>query len=141
VQRDATAERDNVEVEEGPMVSNLTDADRAAAILPASLSIRSILPDPATSDEENEEVTIRNNGSLPVNLIGWKLRDKSGRTWTLDKVGVMAAGKEMPIRRGGEAMALNNDGDIVELIDPKGKIIDRMPYGKVREGEVVKRAR
>jgi exonuclease III len=139
VRRDATVEREGTGEKEGPMVSNLTEADRVAATTPASLSIHSILPDPVTSDEENEEVTIRNNSGQPVKLIGWKLRDKSGRAWTLDKFGTMVPGKETPIRRRGQAMALNNEGDMVELLDPKGTVIDRMTYGKVQEGEVVKR--
>jgi exonuclease III len=136
--RDATARRRDDSGEDQRMVTNLSDADAGTAT-PASISISSILPDPVTNDEENEEVTIRNNSSQPVNLVGWKMRDKSGRSWMLDKFGTMAPGKEKPIRRGGQSMALNNDGDMVELLDPKGRVIDRMTYAKVEQGEVVKR--
>jgi hypothetical protein len=51
----------------------------------------------------------------------------------------MAPGREAPIRRRGQSMSLNNEGDMVELLDAKGRVVDRMVYGKVREGEVVQR--
>jgi len=34
-------------------------------------------------------------------------------------------------------MALNNNGDTIDLIDPAGKVVQTVTYPKVEEGEVV----
>ncbi|MEK6233301.1 MAG: lamin tail domain-containing protein, partial [Planctomycetales bacterium] len=86
---------------------------------------------------EKEQVTLVNPGDQPVSLAGWTLQDESGARWKLDSAGVLGPGKRVVIVRGGQAMALNNDGDAVSLIDPFGEIIHQIAYGKTKEGESV----
>jgi len=94
--------------------------------------IDSLLPDPIGDESQNESVTLRNVGSSSITLVGWKLRDAARRTWSLS--GVLQAGDERTFTRDGQAMALNNDGDIVALLDRSGNVIDEVTYHWSREG-------
>jgi exonuclease III len=105
---------------------------------PAKLSISGLLPDPDGSDDQNEEARIMNRDDKPVDMRGWKLRDKAGRTWALDELGIISAGEEKSIRRKGQSMDLNNSGDTVELLDPSGAVVDSLTYGAVRMGIWIK---
>jgi hypothetical protein len=105
----------------------------------ASKSIRmtQLVPDPVGSDIQLESITIGNFTSGPIDMVGWVVKDKSGKIWLLGKLGVIAAGNSKTITRQGQAMSLNNDGDTIELLDRNKKSKDKITYGKVKEGEVV----
>ncbi|MEI9850102.1 MAG: CehA/McbA family metallohydrolase [Sphingomonas sp.] len=106
------------------------------AALPA-VRIASLIPNPAGDDVTNEEITLRNVGSQPVALQGWQVRDLSGRTWSLDAAGTLPPGQEITIRREGQEMALNNDGDTVELLDASGAVVQSFAYANVSQGQAV----
>lgn len=110
----------------------------AEAPLPAAppLRIVSLLPNPAGEDETDEEVTIRNIGTIAVSLSGWRLRDLADNLWPLDGV-TLQPGEELRLRRNREALSLNNGGDRIRLLDPNGAIVHSIEYGPVREGEFV----
>jgi exonuclease III len=99
--------------------------------------IISLLPNPSGDESQNEAATIRNIGTLPVSLAGWKLRDLAGQTWLLDSLGSLAAGTEGTIVRLGQPMAMNNAGDTIDLVDPTGTVVQTVSYGRVDEGELV----
>jgi exonuclease III len=109
----------------------------AGATGPAQVRITSILPNPAGDDTQNEEVTVKNFGSQPVNVTGWKLRDLANTVWMMDALGTLNSGEEKTIKRNGQPMALNNTGDTIDLIDPSATVIHTVTYPKVQEGEVV----
>jgi hypothetical protein len=44
---------------------------------------------------------------------------------------------ERTIQRNGQAMALNNDGDTIDLLNPGGSVVQTVTYGSVDEGELV----
>lgn len=102
---------------------------------PAAIRIASLLPNPAGDEKQDEAVTLTNGGTMSVDLAQWQLRDASGNVWTL--AGPIAPGQSLPFRRSGQAMALNNDGDSVELVDAGGIVVDRVHYGHAAEGAVV----
>jgi lamin tail-like protein len=108
-----------------------------APVQGGGLRIVRLLPDPEGSDEENESITLRNTGNASMSLAGWSLRDLSGKTWSLDGVGTIAAGDEREVKRNGQPMSLNNDGDTIELLDPQQRRIQTVRYGAVSRGEVV----
>lgn len=107
--------------------------------LPPQPAVRvvGLLPNPAGSDDINEEATLKNTGTQQINLTGWKLRDLAGTTWTLDSLGTLSPGQQKSIRRNNQRMALNNNGDTVELINPSGTVMQTISYGPVVEGEVI----
>jgi hypothetical protein len=86
---------------------------------------------------QNEEATLKNTGGQPVSLTGWRLRDLSGRTWSLDPLGTLQPGQERTIRRNGQPMAMNNNGDTIDLLDPSGAVIQTVTYGRVDDEDEV----
>ncbi len=101
--------------------------------------IARLLPNPVGSDDELEEVTIENVGTDSVNVDGWVLRDASNGIWVLPPGHVLAPGQTLTIVRHGMSMSLNNGGDTIELLDTARAVVDRVEYGRVREGEEVRR--
>jgi hypothetical protein len=99
--------------------------------------ISSLLPNPDGNESRNEQATVKNIGSVAVSVVGWKLRDLAGRTWSLDALGTLPPGMERTIQRNGQAMALNNDGDTIDLLNPGGSVVQTVTYGSVDEGELV----
>ena len=99
--------------------------------------ITSLLPNPPGNENINEEVTIKNLGTQSVNMSRWKLRDKARRIWTLESLGILKPGEEKPIKRNGQPMALNNNGDTIDLIDPYGNVVQTVTYGRVAEREII----
>lgn len=100
-----------------------------------TVRIVSVIPNPVGDDVANEEVTLRNLGSQSVGLQGWRVRDLAGRTWNLDAAGILPPGQEITIRREGQEMALNNDGDTVELLDASGSVVQSFSYTDVSQGQ------
>ena len=101
------------------------------------LRIVQLVPDPAGDDNQNESVTLKNNGATTLSLLDWKLRDLAENLWSLDPLGTLAPGEEKTIKRGGAAMSLNNGGDRIELVGPDGSIAQVVDYDKVGIDEVV----
>ncbi len=97
--------------------------------------IASLLPNPVGDERQNEAVTLRNDGTTAVSLNGWTLRDAANRTWAL--FGTLQAGDERMFTRDGQPMALNNDGDTVELVDAGANVVDSIRYESAPEGQVL----
>ena len=50
------------------------------------------------------------------------------RRKSLDGLGNLSAGGEKTIRRNGQAMNLNNDGDTITLLNPAGTMVQSVTY-------------
>lgn len=103
----------------------------------SAVRIASLVANPAGDDFQNENVTLRNDGSGPADLTGWRLRDLAQNEWTLDTVGVLQPGELRAVTRAGQPMSLNNDGDTIELVQPDGRPVQTLSYGPVTIDEVV----
>lgn len=101
------------------------------------LRIVELLPNPRGSDEQCERIRLRNSGAEAVDLRGWRVRDASSSTWALDVLGSLAPGRSTVLWREGRGMSLNNTGDTVELIDDQGRVLQKVEYPEVLEGQVV----
>lgn len=99
-----------------------------------SVVIHSLLPNPPGSDTQGEEVAVRNKGTSPVTITGWRLEDRSGLTWLFSGSVSLSPGETRTIRRNGRAMSLNNGGDDIRLIDAAGNLVDRFEYQSSSEG-------
>jgi hypothetical protein len=97
----------------------------------------SLLPNPVGDELEDEAVTVRNTGSTSVSVVGWTLRDPTGKTWSLASLGSIPAGASRTIRRQNQPMALNNGGDTVMLVSPNGAIVQTFTYQAVADGQTV----
>jgi endonuclease/exonuclease/phosphatase family metal-dependent hydrolase len=95
-------------------------------VVSTNLRIVSLLPNPSGEDMGNEQVTIGNFTASPVSLSGWKLRDRSGKVFTL--TGSVPANDRVIFTLPANTMPLNNNGDDVFLIDPQGNIKHQVSY-------------
>ena len=111
-----------------------TEADLPGAVLqPLSSQI-----DPAGPDDEyldEEFVVIFNDGSDPIDLSGWILRDESTRHryrfangTTLGSGASIAISSADPNWDPGGSPVWNNDGDMALLQLPDGTVVDRWRY-------------
>ena len=85
-----------------------------------------LLPGPKGRDEGHEAVEIGNSTDKPVDLAGWKLRDRAGNAYRL--TGTVAAKGRLRIVMNPPTMPLNNDGDEVVLLDAAGVAVSRATY-------------
>ena len=103
-----------------------------APAMAATLQIVDLTPNPVGDDALGEEVRIRSTSPAPVLLDRWQLRDLAGNVWIL--TGTIQPGELLAILRAGQPMSLNNDGDVIELVMPDGRVVDTVRYGKAAEG-------
>lgn len=102
------------------------------------IRISELFPNPVGGSNvelRQESITLQNTGNTQVNLADWELRDRANQSWTLS--GTIGAGQSMLFRRDGQPMALNNNGDSIELIDPTGSVRDSVTYTSTTEGESI----
>ena len=100
----------------------------APPVVATTVVIADLLPAPPGVDTQDEEVTLRNTGPAAESLVGWVLKDESGRVWALASLGILNAGQSKTIKRGGMAMSLNDGGDVIVLLDAAGHERDRFSY-------------
>lgn len=111
------------------------EAAAPSAIVGAAVKIADLLPNPVGDDAQNESVSVINTGVGSVSLNGWQLRDASANIWTLS--GAVAPNQRLTFRRAGQPMSLNNDGDVIELVNSAGVVVDSGQYGRASQGQVV----
>ena len=111
-----------------------------------SLVITEILPDPsAVRDAAGEWFEVHNpDPDSTVNLQGWAIRKGAEDGPRIsDEVKIPPLGYVVLARNGNKStnggisvgyeyqgISLTNDGDIVELVAPSGRIVDRVEYGE-----------
>lgn len=98
-----------------------------------------ILPNPVGSDDNREEVTLRNFDTVPISLNNWRLRDQSGGVNFAfgPSAGTIGAGELKTITHNGAAV-LNNSGESLVLADETGETIQSFSYTTADEGQVFK---
>lgn len=100
--------------------------------------IESADPDPAGRDEDDlvgESVVLANVGTVPIDLGGWGLRDESSRhrfvfrpdTWLAPDQTIEVTSADPGWDPGGSPV-WNNDGDLVLLTEPSGRIVAHLRY-------------
>jgi endonuclease/exonuclease/phosphatase family metal-dependent hydrolase len=101
------------------------------------LRIAALLPDPEGADEGREQVTLENTSAAAVALKGWKLRDHSGKEYSLS--GSIKAGQQWLLTLPAGTLPLNNSGDEVALISPDGQERQRVRYkaNQVKSGKPI----
>lgn len=104
------------------------------------LRIEQIEPDPPGPDDDpqtGEYLRIRNEGSSPVDLTGWTVRDESStHRYTFPAGTEVAPGATVSVRSVcgvaehcfGTATVWSNGGDTALLLDANGNVVDRVRY-------------
>lgn len=95
-----------------------------------TLMFTEIYPSPDTGAGEQEWLEIYNYGDSTANLTGWYLRDASNKIMLLPEWGIQS-GQYLVIVV--DAVSLNNSGDIIELIDSKDKLVDKIEYPSIKK--------
>lgn len=108
------------------------ESDALIPVVLPPVQIVDMLPNPVGDDATDEDVQLRNAGTIPIDLTGWQLRDLAGNVWNI--TGVVGPGQAITIVRSGQPMSLNNDGDNIELVMPTGTVVDNVRYGRAVEG-------
>ncbi len=109
-------------------------------IYPDGIVFDEIMPSPEGPDKEEEWIKLYNKNSFEVNLADWQVLDKIGNT----KSYIILKGEIPPkgffvFQRTETGITLNNSGDILELKNPAGEIVDSVSYGKAPIGESFKK--
>jgi len=100
------------------------------------IKIQEVLPNPVGVDKGGEYIILVNDGNDSQSLVGWKIRDKSGKEFSLSSY-VIEAGEGLKFSDSVSGLILNNDGEVVELLNPAGEVVDRVEYsGQAQEGLV-----
>lgn len=89
------------------------------------LRIVRLLPDVEGPDDGREVVTIYNDSRTPIDLRGWWLQDRHANRFPLR--GVIQPGQAADIRTDG-SMPMNNGGDTVMIVDPRGRVVHSVTY-------------
>jgi len=123
--------------------SDSSDAGGEAAAADTGLVLAAINADAPGNDHENpngESLVFRNDGSDPLGLGGWTVRDAADHVYTVPDGVTLAAGETLTLRTGrGENTAdtlywgrdravWNNGGDTV-VVARDGEILLRAEYG------------
>ena len=124
-----------------PVILTLRTTTGGVIPPPASggLRLTGAMPNPPGDDEQDEEVRIRNTGTQPVPLAGWKIGDATGNSfWVLNQAdGSVQPQAVVIVKRLGRSMTLNNGGDTIVLINPMGVTVDQRAYGAVSSGQTL----
>lgn len=105
---------------------------------PPDVEIADVEPNPPGPDEADlggEVVVISNLGETAVDLAGWSIRDESSRHRFRFPVDTsIAPGGRIEVKSSdsgwspGGSPVWNNDGDLVILSEPSGRIVDHVRY-------------
>jgi hypothetical protein len=99
--------------------------------------IASLLPNPEGVSQGKESVTLENQGSISIDLSGWRLRDRAGGEAPLSGQPAAGASTTVILPR---SLALSNSGDEVALIGADGIERHRVSYTRdqVSPGEEIR---
>lgn len=91
-----------------------------------SVKLSEFLPNPSTTESNDEFIELYNSGDEAVDLTGWIIQDASGTDYVLS--GSIGAGRYLTWYRSDTKISLNNSGDSVTLVQPDGKTVETVSY-------------
>ena len=104
---------------------------------PSGIIFSEILPSPKGADETEEWIEIFNKNNFEIDLSGWQIMDKAGKTSAYAiPAGIKISAMEfLVLWRQETKIILNNDGDGLDLTNPGGEITDSVSYKKTTLGQ------
>lgn len=113
--------------DEAEQMVEITDYDYSSLLV-----INELLPACQGPDEDCEYVELYNPENRAVKLDGWRLMIKKS-TYTFPSGAEIKARGYFVVERKDNRLPLNNAGAVVYLVDPRGKIINGVEYGKAKD--------
>lgn len=93
------------------------------------------LPNPTGQDTKAEWIELYNSGSISVNLSGWHLQTKNGKTFSLGGYNI-GEGGYLVLPRTTTKLALHNFDETISLFDNQGHLVDSSTiFGTAQEGK------
>lgn len=98
-----------------------------------SVRINELFPNP--KNENDEWIELFNFGANQVALAGWTIRDtsKTGK-YVFGPNDTIIPDGFLVVPRSVSKLSLNNSDETVSLLDPSGRVVDTVSYGKTTEG-------
>lgn len=92
--------------------------------------VNELIPDPEGSDQEGEWIEFYNSDSEDVDLLGWAVKDSSGKQYFFEDIQI-GEDEYFVLKYEDSKISLNNGGDEIILLNPSGERADGVSYGKV----------
>lgn len=89
--------------------------------------INELLPNPAGSDTANEFIELWNSGTAAINLANWQLTDGT-TTYKIPAATSLDGNKYLAFYSAQTKISLNNGGDTVSLLTPRGDLVSKVAY-------------
>lgn len=125
-----------------PDASSISDAsqissgtDTANAAMETPMEISEIFPNPSGTDTGKEWIEIHNKSTEPINIGGWKIQTKNGKTYILPENAMIPAEGYMSFTDKTSKLQLKNTNEELWLIDPEGSLSDHVTYESAPENE------
>lgn len=101
----------------------------------AKVVINEIFPNPEGDDKLGEFIELYNTGSEPVNLAGYKLKDKS-KTFIISEA-TISAQDFLAFTYDQTKISINNSDEEIYFISPGDEILDSYTYGSSFENKTL----
>jgi len=108
-----------------PARAQVEPTSPVGATASVSVVINEIYYHPVDDNPANEFVELLNAGDAAVDLAGWCL---SGVTYCFPAGSTVAAGALVVLRPGQYSGSLSNSGELIQLLDAGGEVIDSVDY-------------
>jgi len=89
--------------------------------------ISEFLPNPVGKDTDAEFIELFNDSGKGINLIGWRIKDASGKVFVF-KNQKITAGEYLALNYKTTKITLNNDAETIFLYDPSGNLVDKVGF-------------
>jgi hypothetical protein len=97
--------------------------------------INEFLPNPIGKDVDGEWIELFNNSQEIVNLSGWQIKDKAGKTFSFGQLRINPD-QYLVLNYQTTKISLNNNGETLYLYNQKGGLIDKAEFtGTASEGQ------
>ncbi len=105
-------------------------------VVPCSLKVSEILPNPAGDDASSEFIEIQNTGTLPCNLLGHTLDDTDGGSspYKLPEQ-TLSPGAFVAFYSNTTHITLNNSADSARVLDASNNVIASVSYTDSKESQ------
>jgi hypothetical protein len=118
------------------------------------VQINEVLPAPNSDDQrdyngdgeinsEDEYIELYNSGSAPLSLAGYSIADAAsltgGRRFTFAPNDFIGAGERLLLWQAESDLGLNDDGDLLQLFDANGVLVDNIGWDARENGASLSR--